>query len=244
MSYQTQNRLEYPTVPEEETEQTASSAGTAKTQKSGTLRILAVILVSVLCFSAGVFLRTRTNDPFRMTAEPGRLPLSEYVLRDCDTGEPVQGYRVEGFSDTYTFTFSLNHYETSRGIGIGSSWNDFVEAYGDIYVYEAESGSTLIHPDEPMTVQEFHDTYVTTGEMDPAVSELKITFMTGTDGKHLYYTDGDMLRAKNNYEHMPGVFRPVLEEDERPSRFWMDFSFVPEDGGTLDFIYSGSYPEY
>ena len=85
MSYQTQNKPEYRTMPEEEPEQTAASAGTAKQQRSGTLRILAVILISVLCFSAGVFLRTRTNDPFRAVPDPGRLPLSEYVLRDCDS---------------------------------------------------------------------------------------------------------------------------------------------------------------
>ena len=244
MSYQTQNRPESRTSFEEEPGQTAASSGKTKPQQSNTLRILAVILISVLCFFAGVFLRTRTGDPFRIAADPGRLPLTEYVLRDCSTKEPVQEYRVSGFRDTYTFTFSIYDYETSRGIKIGSSWNDFVEAYGDVYIYEASSGDTLIHPDTPLTLQEFHDTYVKSGQMDPAAADLEITFMTGTDGRHLYYTDGDMLRAKNNYEHMPGIFKPVLEEDERPSRFWLEFSFVPKDGGTLDFIYSGQYPQY
>ena len=246
MSYQTQKQPEYAGNPFEESEETAVSAPAPKNKMTPGLRVTLIILLCAAFFFTGVSLRYRTNDPFAVSADPGYLSLPEFVLRDYETGEPVQENSLSGFTDKYTYTFSVYNYETSRGIRIGDSWNAFVDAYGDTYINEVSVDGTLFPLDSPMTLQEFHDSCVLGGEVSPYNSEVEITFMTGTDGKNLCYTEMDLLRARDSYAHTPGIMKPVLGEDRRPSRFWLSFQFVPtyEGNSELDFIYSGQRTQY
>ena len=242
MPAQTQEKPNYSRITEEETEPAAAPAPAVKKSGSKFLRTAAVILLSVLCFSAGVFLRTRTQDPFRFPAEPGRLALPEYVLRDAETGAPATESTLDGFKDTYTLTYGEDQYETLRGIGIGDSWEAFAEAYGDVYIYEVLCDGKYYQPETPLTVHEFCDTMAVPGKMDPAVSAVEIIFQTGTDGKDLYYTDAQIQRARDQYDHAPGISQPVLGKTQEPCRFLLNFSFIPVNGGTLDLIYAGQYP--
>ena len=189
MSYQTQKQPEYSGSPFEETEEPAVSAPAPKNKMTPGLRVTLIILLCAAFFFTGVSLRYRTNDPFAVSADPGFLSLPEFVLRDYETGEPVQENSLSGFTDKYTYTFSVYNYETSRGIRIGDSWNTFVDAYGDTYINEVSVDGTLFPLDSPMTLQEFHDSCVLGGEVSPYNSEVEITFIK--------------LKYKIAYGHIP-----------------------------------------
>lgn len=152
----------------------------------------------------------------------GYLPASEYSLVDQSTGKPVASTRTTKYSQFTQWDDNsdgahcsvnkkrCNHaLVTSRGIRPGSSWDDFVRAYGDMTVDEIKVDANgdddyyksymsdedrLAEEDvrehRGVTVASFDRDYVKTGKVDLANNQIVVTFRAGyQSGKMLYTAD-------------------------------------------------------
>lgn len=245
MSYQTQKQpAGAPLFSETETPEQKEKEQRSPAKKRGgrILRIAAIAGVCALCFAAGTLVRNRNGDPYTMPAEPGYLSLPEYVLVPADSAEPVTKKDIVEFTNQSTFLHAYRPYKTSRGILPGMTWEEFVEAYGDTYIYEAVCDKEVLVSQGTMTVSEFSSQYAEKILADPDVFDFKVTFMTGTDGTALYYTDTQLVRAVDEYENTSDLIRPL--HNKRPSRYEMQFRFERDGDGLLVEMYSVRMPEY
>ena len=214
-------------------------------------RIGIAVLACIVSLAVGRHLRYGTTLFMEHRTAPGYLPIEEYVLNYSDTGEPTQDVRTFHY-DSYGIYREGDGYETSRGIAIGSTWEKFVEEYGDETIYSASShrykDDGYIDWDTegryyytPCTVKEFDEQYVRSGEIDPSTDGIDIEFDAETDGFRVMYSQTEKDRFARDFRRSH-----VIRSYPDTRRFYLEFNFTPSitsgrDGLTVGSIYSGSY---
>ena len=137
MPAQTQNKPSTQQMDEMEydsaAEKTAAPAGRPVNKGLSILKTAGIITACVVALLAGTILRFNSTLFLEHREEEGFLTPEEYILVDPETGEPGQIIRTIGLHPMHTW--DGNGMETMRGIGHGSSWQDVVDAYGDVYAY-------------------------------------------------------------------------------------------------------------
>ena len=110
--------------------ETPVSKGTKPDRNTGFLKVFCVIVVCLFCLIAGNLVRSNSTLFLEHRTENGYLAPEEYILVDSKTGKPGQNVRTIGLH-----SMSTNHeyrMRTTRGIGKGSSWQEVVDAYGQM----------------------------------------------------------------------------------------------------------------
>lgn len=174
--------------------------------------IIAALVLAVIIPNHTTLLLVKDNPP------TGYLPVSEYRLVQPSTNEPIGRVRSWDYPSQRTFKISdgaacsidgveCDHaLRTSRGIQPGSSWNDFVKAYGDMtahgilvqpnddddyrdYMSDEDRGRQrgLLQHDET-TIADFDSDYIRTGRISLAENSLTVTFRAGFRGMKVLYT--------------------------------------------------------
>lgn len=181
---------------------------------SRVLVFLMAAVLSALCFMSGRYVRENTTLFMNDKTPEGYLPLTEYALFDPTTGKPVQNVRGFTYEDRYAYDYSSTQYITSRNIANGSSWEDFVEAYGD-----CTAESILATPelkitgnkaketfwDTSLTVREFDERYIQSGQIDLRYYNLSILFEVYTDGYNVHYDIESSLESQDAYNNQPQI---------------------------------------
>ena len=207
-------------------------------KKNKKLFVLGIIAICVLSLLFGVYMRTETTVFMEHKTSEGYLPAEEFVLSRQDTGKPAQDIRSLAFRDMDSTANNNNGYVTSRGIGPGSTWQEFLEAYGDIETKDIQIVNENAQKDETnlikgLTVREFDEKYVKTGEVVPGKDTIGIRFSFFTDGKKICYNDKELEQYYEEYVKK-GIARkdPVLNEfvltvvfepvfDEKDTVYWI-----------------------
>lgn len=188
------------------------------------------------------------------TEKEGYLPLEEYVLyRDGKPEHNVRALHHESQSTWYGYGEDL---ETSRGIRAGDSWQDFVEAYGDCHyeyinwrqVYTDSDGLThwsdSKFAQDGLTVRQFDERYVQTGQVDLSRNEIGVVFSVEYVGNQLLYTEQEKY---DSLDRVYTTWNEINQSYPRQGTFDLRFTFIPAgvdrdmpDGG-LESIYSSGY---
>ncbi len=253
VQYEKQNRTAF--EPESEKEQKTKTSGKEK-NRSYYLRMIAYVL-AVTILGYGLRGAIKYNR-FFLQDNPAEnyLDLDEFALIDSDSGEAVSNVRGLSYDDQYVSYWDEKRIETSRGITIGSSWEDVVEAYGDIvcrniYYYDYSdffdgdySTDTHTYINEPITVSEFNEKYVKTGLCDPARNYITLSFEAELIGNQIVYTDAQYYDVFEDVYSSP--WYSVMGNS--PRRGWYDLNIdvappgvIPQlpDGGVANL--SSSY---
>lgn len=212
-------------------------------------------LLAVTLLGYGVRAGYRNSTLFlEHTEKEGYLPVDEYVLyRD---GEPEKNVRTLNFGSQSAYYGYDDDLETSRGIRAGDSWKDFAEAYGDChyeYIYWQQKmigsdglthWSDYSYAEDGLTVRQFDERYVQTGEIDLTENEIGVCFSVEYVGNQLLYS------PREQYDSLDRVYttwNDINRSYPRQGTFELRFVFVPAgierdlpDGG-LEYIYSSNY---
>ncbi|MBQ8067599.1 MAG: hypothetical protein IJ201_04535 [Solobacterium sp.] len=256
MAVQTQQETKRfnPFESDDDSKQNKGKKQTAQKKEAKPLRPFQIgiaVLACIVSLAVGRHLRYGTTLFMEHRTLDGYLPIEEYVLNYSDNHEPTQDVRTVHF-DSYNIYSERDHYETSRGIKYGSTWEEFVEAYGDETIYSASS-----HPYKEdgyidwdaegqyfngiYTVRQFDEQFVKTGQIDPSTDGIDLEFDAETDGFKIMYSDSEKERYYRDFDHSH-----VLRSYPNTRRFYLEFDFKPsiatgEPGLTVDTIYSSSY---
>ena len=177
---------------------------------------------------------------FADTAAPeGYLPLEEYLYLDEDGN--THGSLMNPFYEGDWFYYGEgDQYTTTKGITVGDSWNDFVEAYGE---YRAYSISVLPEESIPwdeqpddyydthyfdyMSIAEFDREYIQSGKVDLSENTIYVEFVVYVHGRTVAYTEKDYERILDEHygNNMPNG--SVL--DPRLQRYCLEFTFSPKE---------------
>ena len=205
-----------------------------------TAGIIALCILSILL---GIYMRTETTVFMERRALDGYLPAEEYVLEREDSGRPVQNIRSFAYRDTLSTVGNGAGLETSRGIRPGSSWEDVVDAYGDlrtrdIQVYKKDSDNALLLKGG-MTICEFDEAYVKTGKVNFSEDDVGIRFSFSTDGKKICYNSSEEERLYQEYTN-----KLLHTKDLSLNEFCMSIVFLHDiEPGTVYHISSLRYTE-
>ncbi|MBR4455880.1 MAG: hypothetical protein IKS32_06620 [Solobacterium sp.] len=205
---------------------------------------LGTFIIAVSSIRAGMYAKSHNRIPMMLEAEPGYLSLKEFALEDPETGKPVQTMTNADYASKYTFKGDTMHYRTFRGVKAGDTWYTFAEAYGDCIPsrIEIEPGDKRgIYTAEPgITVDDFYDSYILSGEVNLSGDEVHIVFFTGTDGVKLYHDAEELSRKSDAFFHSPRILHP-LEWTDDYAGYELSFRFGPDwrGDGRITLIYSG-----
>ncbi|MBQ9153255.1 MAG: hypothetical protein IJ130_05540 [Solobacterium sp.] len=212
-------------------------------------------LLAVTLLGYGVRAGYRNSTLFlEHTEKEGYLPVDEYVLyRD---GEPLENVRSLRFDGDYIWYGDEDGKETSRGISAGDSWQDFVEAYGDchydyLYWQEKTVGSDGVthysdsqYAPDGLTVREFDERFVQTGEVDIAKHEIGVNFSVEYVGNELMYSQKDQY---DSLDRVYTTWNDLNHSYPRQGSFDLRFTFIPAgidrdmpEGG-LEYVSSSNY---
>ena len=255
MTAQEQQKPNTTSMDLEEPEERRKMAATEQTaaKKRNPLFLFLAVLMCILCLYLGNYLRLHSSLLKDQKAKEGYLSPTEFVLIDSDTKEPVQKLSADDFQSQYVFTYGVKHYETFRGLKPGDSWDKFAQTYGDTIAQEircetknGEEKEILTYND--MTIDEFQKEIVEKGVIDLENTEIDIYFRTGTDGKKLYYSEKDMLRAIDQYNKEPRILHPLTKEPDQLGFYTLHFTFetdiIDPDSGTILGFLSSSFEDY
>ena len=215
---------------------------------SSILMVLAFIMfiVTWLFYHTTLFVSYRPGVEDYLSAEEYRLYDSHNSSEDILRSLSDVGYNTSLISSN-----DLRH--TSRGIRPGASWEEFVDAYGDVRA-RSFNAYDFSDPDEhsdeyydthyvyDMTVREYDEQYIKTGVIDMEKEELNIVFSFDTQGTNLAYTEQEREQMLDRYYDsyfsfgfIHGSFYPAYHSVS------MDFSFYPPyetDGYDTPVLYS------
>lgn len=258
MPAETQTETKHSSFLSEEKDDADSSAKPVKERKPlSPLRVVLIIVLCVLFLIGGMFVRRRTSIMMEHRVRVGYLNVDEFALVDPATGKPEQSVRTLKYDNRYHSYLDHPDYVTSRGIGKDSTWEEFVTAYGDCTIYDVyiypidDAGKTLydksVYINEEMTLNEFHERYVLTGEYTPQKNIINVQFYAATDGIHLYYGADELSNARRSYSDEPDITHPLAKYLDYSS-FYLEFRFGPDtkNGGEphLKYIGSSFFPSY
>ncbi len=197
-------------------------------------RFIAVLAATVLAVSARaaynsttLFLEDRSVD--------GYLSVEDYVF--YEDGEAVQNVRSMHFEDDYISKYSNEGVTTSRGITYGSSWEEFVEAYGDDrcdyiwYRHVTKDGNrnyqfedTQFPDTDGMKISDFDRQYIKSGEIDLNENSITVVFSVDYGGNKLFYTP----KEKDEYiDEYYSSWHEMVHTFSRHGSFRMYFDFDP-----------------
>ncbi len=197
-------------------------------------RFIAVLIATVLAVSirfaynsSTLFLEDRQVD--------GYLTIEDYVF--YQNGEAMQNVRTTNFNDDYISKYSGTGITTSRGITYGDSWEDFVEAYGDVhceyiwYRHVEPNGERSYDFEETqfpdtsgMTIAEFDKRYIQTGEIDLNENSISVVFRAEYGGNKVMYTEREVDEFLDEYY---SSWHDLVHTFERRGSFRMYFDFDP-----------------
>jgi hypothetical protein len=249
---------EEPVRTEYHTKKTVARKPEQRKKKSPVGKILAGAAAIAVALTGMVFYNR--TPAFADTAAPeGYLPLEEYLYLN-ENGDPEGSLMNPFYEGGWVYYGEEEVYTTTKGITVGSTWDDFVEAYGQ---YTAYSISVVPEEDIPyderpdsyydehyfdfMKVEDFDREYIKTGKVDLSTNTVYVEFTVYVYGRHAAYTEKQYeqvldLHSSNN---MPdgSIFDPKLQH------YCLDFTFSPKDtfwdelpeDGTLNYI---SYDHY
>lgn len=135
------------------------------------------------------------------------LPINDYVMVDKNTKEPVQKIRCLDYkyeNDSYDYSSNL---ETTKGIDAHSTFEEFVDAYGD-YVATYIMCNNEVTKDyndsinlNNIKVKTFYDEYIKTGKCNLDDYNIVVNFSCYTQMNNVYYTqrEADNARDNNNF---------------------------------------------
>ena len=235
---------------EAESEQTAGTAAAAGNRKRPSLsgkifRGAGIAALCLLFLEGGIHLRSDTTLFLEKKTQDGCLPAEEYVLCDPETGQPVRALRSFQFQSDLVYDGGRQVLKTSRGIAPGSTWQEFLDAYGDVTLYSIYAipygpdgredwDAEGIYLYEPVTVREFDQKYIQSGIIDPDSWRIDAEFRVLSDGVHLYYQPREQEAVMSRYY---SSFWNDLVGRPRPRRLVLRFDFVP--AADRDREYSG-----
>ncbi len=178
--------------------------------------------------------------------QAGYLPVDQYVL--YEDGRPVQKVRKLHYTDHYVSTYRDSGLEAPFGIGVGTDWDTFVEAYGDYYfqdLYYMPVDSRGFWDYEDMTfiegdmkVSDFDRDYVRTGAVDPSRDGINITFSVQYMGNSVIYESDGIYRHLDEYY---SFWNELNHSYPRRGELSLRFSFIP--GGINDELPDGGLYE-
>ncbi len=142
-------------------------------------------------------------------APNGYLEIDDYVLLDYQTSEiisPIKSFKSSESYYDWNRDYNENPtYITTKGISVDSSFEDFVNAYGDYTPYyisclrydydSADEKSSYMFT--WMTVKEFYEKYVKTNEISLDDYDINIYFKVTTKLNNVYYTEAQQRKAYN-----------------------------------------------
>ena len=141
-----------------------------------------------------------TNTP----VPDGFLPINDYVLVDKNTKEPVQKIKTlkyEYENDSYDYSSNL---ETTKGIDAHSSFEEFVDVYGDYvatYILCHKVTSDDYNDDinlNNIKVKTFYDEYIKTEKCNLDDFNININFSCYTQLNNVYYTQREYEKLIDN----------------------------------------------
>ena len=196
------------------------------------------VLAFILFIVTWLFYHTTLFVSYRPGVED-YLPAEEYRLYDShNSGKDIlRSLSDVGYNTSLISPNGLSH--TSRGIRPGASWEEFVEAYGDVrassfnaYDFSSEEEYTDEYYDThyvyDLTVREYDEQYIKTGIIDMDKEELDIVFSFDTQGTDIIYTEQEREQMLDRYYDsyfsfgfIHGSFYPAYHSVS------MSFSFYP-----------------
>ena len=209
--------------------------------------VLGVITACVICTAVGIAARQSTTLFVEKRTVDGYLAPEDYILVREDTGKPVQNAR--SLSLKHMHSYDNGGMRTTYGIREGSPWELFADAYSDIHAdnityykntpdsYSIDY-SNSVYLTDPITIAEFNQKYVETGEVNPETDRIYVDFQLYTDGFHLYYTQKELNDALDKYYDTPALLQPVTQYP-RSSSYNMTVVFSPDEG--VQYITSSYY---
>jgi len=202
------------------------------------LMILGGVTACMISMLAGVSFRNENTLFLENRTMEGYLAPEDYILVDKTTGQPAQKVRSMHLKPMHSW--DGNGMITNRGIGEGSTWQDVLDAYGDVHItsvtyyqnyidnYSVDYSDAL-HVRESILLADFDREYVQTGQCDPERDKIFLHFELYHDGRHLYYSEKELNEAIDRYYDNPFHFDPVTPYP-RDNDFELSFSLVPEEG--------------
>ncbi len=166
------------------------------------------VIVFIMFIVTWLFYHTTLFVSYRPGVED-YLPVEEYRLYDSHNSSEdiLRSLTDVGYNTSLFSPNGLRH--TSRGIQPGASWEEFVEAYGDVRAqsYSAYDFSEDEHSDEyyethyvnDMTVREYDEQYIKTGIINMDKEELDIVFSFSTQGNDIIYTEEERDKMLERY---------------------------------------------
>ena len=244
MSVQSQNSPERQTlfIEDEETEvhrttaerKTVTKKPEKKTRKHYMKLFFSLLLAAVLGFGtrsayrhSTLFLEDKVQD--------GYLPIDQYVVyRD---GVPEGNVRALNFRNSYNTVYNIREGVTAPGgITVGSSWDEFVEVYGDLYFSQlyympvSRGGyweyEEMQYIDGNMKVSDFDRDYVKTGVVDLETNGIDIEFSVQYMGRDVMYENNEI------YEHLDryySLWNELNHSYPRRGEITYRFDFFPPD---------------
>ena len=200
------------------------------------LKTAGIVAACVVALLAGTILRFNSTLFLEHREEEGFLTPEEYILVDPETGEPGQNIRTIGLHPMHTWDGT--GLETVRGIGHGSSWQDVVDAYGDVYAYRINyqpysngeyDYSKNVRIDGPIKVSDFDEQYVKTGLCNPDTDRIYIRFQLWHDTVHVYYTEEEQQSPAARQNNTPWYLIPIVP-NSADRDFELTISTIPEEG--------------
>ena len=198
------------------------------------------IQIGILILAALIMLVLNHSILFlRQTPPPEHyLSVEDYALHDPSSGERI----FPQFTNQYYYSIlnsTNSQYKTTRGIGVGDSWEDFVKAYGDVYA--ARISGYKVQPEGSnayegfhetfMTVNEFNQKYFQSGEMDLSQVHLDVSFSLYTQLLNPAYTKESQDALFDRYYSATFYLfdQPIRLGQLRLKELALYFSFQPNE---------------
>lgn len=201
-------------------------------------RVLEIIILILLAI--GMFVLNYTTYAVNQDNVPaGYLSIQDMALYDPATNKT---YLPRKTDDSYYSFYNSSYspgYRTTKGITVGATWDEFVEAYGD-YICAFTSGYPVNYDTNEsydkyyqryIHVKDFDEQFIKTGDLDLNAWNLSIRFEIYTQGTKAYYTEEEVDGLLDRYyAHMFWLFdQPVTFGHLKYNTYHLNFSFAPDE---------------
>ncbi len=166
-------------------------------EKKYKYRSIILVIVTLLCVYRYIDSQTLLLVNTSKEAPSGYLSIADYVFINSGTNEPIEkinSFSYEGASTSYDYNKDI---ETTKGITASSSWEEFVNAYGEYKAYyisynKPYSDANYDNDDYGnvnwMTVSDFNEKYIKTGKVDIENYDITVCFHATVKYSKVYYT--------------------------------------------------------